>query len=197
SPDDQLVPADDPDPDSPAPKPKRKVPAMLIAVIDHAIFARGYALPGERHYIEGIGPVPVALLEELVTQDAFLAAVVIKGTDIARAVHMGRYPTALQRTALHVRDPHCVIPGCEQSEHLEIDHIPEYAQTHHTTLPELARECQLHHDQRTYQGAVLSGSPGNWHWQPPPHEGPFQPPPPGWTGGPFDDQPATTPGPGP
>jgi len=179
----------------PASKPKRRLPATVIAVIDHAIFERGHALPGERHYIEGIGPVPVSVFEELM-QDAILAAVITKGTDIARAVHLGRHPTALQRTALHVRDPHCVIPGCEQTEHLEIDHIPEYAQTHHTTLPELARECQLHHDQRTYQGATLTGSPGDWHWQPPPPEGPFPTAPPGWTGGPFDDQPTTT-GPSP
>ena len=179
-----------------ATEPKRRLPAMVIAVIDHAIFARGYALPGERHYIEGIGSVPVSVLEELM-QDATIAAVVTKGVDIASVVHLGRFPTALQRTALHVRDPHCVVPGCEQTEHLEIDHIPEYAQTHHTTLPELARECQLHHDQRTYQGAILTGGPGDWHWRPPPHEGPFQPPPPGWIGGPFDDQPTTTPGPSP
>lgn len=170
---------------------KQKLPAMVVAVIDHEVFQRGYALPGERHYIEGIGPVPVAHLEELM-RDAFIAAVVMKGTDPRRVVHMGRHPTALQKTVLHVRDPECVIPGCEQDQHLEIDHIPEFEKTRHTTLSELARECAHHHDQRTYQGAVLTGSPGNWRWQPPPFEGQFDKPPPGWVGGPFDDQPQPT-----
>jgi hypothetical protein len=176
---------------------RHKQPAMVIAVIDHAIFERGYALPGERHYIEGIGPVPVTWIEQLMN-DAFIAAVVTKGTDIASVVHLGRFPTALQKTALHVRDPKCVIPGCEQTEHLEVDHVPDFSQTHHTTLPELARECALHHDQRTYQGAVLTGGPGNWHWQPPradgPFDGPFDGPSEGQTAapaGPFDDAPTT------
>ena len=174
--------------------PRQRLPAMVIAVIDHAVFERGYALPGERHYIEGIGSVPVAHLQELM-QDALIAAVVMKGSDVGRAVHLGRYPTALQKTALHIRDPECVIPGCEQDQHLEVDHIPEFNQTHHTTLPELARECPHHHDERTYKGAVLTGGPGRWHWQPPPFEGQFEKPPPGWIGGPFDDQPGAAPAP--
>lgn len=172
----QQLLASDSDEAGPA-KSNTKLPAMVIAVIDHAVFERGFALPGERHYIEGIGSVPIQHIEELM-QDALIAALVMKGSDVGRGVHLGRHPTALQRTALHVRDPECVIPGCEETEHLEIDHIPEWNQTHHTTVTELARECSLHHDQRTYQGAILSGGPGNWEWQPPRTDGPFDDPPP-------------------
>ncbi|HLI54569.1 MAG TPA: HNH endonuclease signature motif containing protein [Acidimicrobiales bacterium] len=99
-------------------------------------------------------------------------------------------------TALRVRDPRCVVPGCDSTEGLEVDHIPEWEQTHHTTLDELARECAFHHDQRTYQGATLTGGPGHWHWTPPP-PGPFDDPP---RPGPFDQPrpslPEEPPGPG-
>jgi hypothetical protein len=166
----------------PPPRPERRArrvgpPAMVIAVIDHSALVRGYAEPGERSIIDGIGPVPVSTIEEMM-RDAFLAAVVTDGADIRSQVHLGRQPTAAQRTALIVRDPTCVIPGCDTTEGLEIDHVSGWVPTHHTTLDELARECGHHHDLKTYEGWVLSGGPGHWKWDPPPG---------GRRPGPFDD----------
>jgi len=91
---------------------KAKVPAKLIVVVDRQALLRGYPEDGERCEIEGFGPIPLAAAREIM-QDAFLAAVVTDGVDIRRVVHLGRHPTEMQRTALQVRDPCCVIPGCE------------------------------------------------------------------------------------
>lgn len=140
-------------------------------VVDYQALLRGHTEAGEVCYVEGLGAVPVAVARELM-KDAFVAAVLKDGVDIRRVVHFGRRPTRLQTTALRVRDPRCVVPGCEATEGLEVDHIPEWERTHHTTLDELARECAFHHDQRTYQGATLTGGSGHWQWTPPP-PGPF------------------------
>lgn len=56
------------------------------------------------------------------------------GTDIQAVSHMGRRVTARQRTALEVRDPCCVVPGCEVRDHLEIDHTTGIKQHGRTKL---------------------------------------------------------------
>src|SRR5579875_896087 len=164
----------------------RRVPVEVVVVVDYQALIRGHTQDGEVCYVEGFGPVPVAVARRFM-QDSFVAVVLKNGVDIRKVVHLGRRPTRMQMTALRVRDPRCVVPGCESTEGLEVDHIPEWEHTHHTTLDELARECAFHHDQRTYQGATLTGGPGHWHWTPPPPRtlreppptGPIPPPPPG------------------
>ena len=44
--------------------------------------------------------------------NAFLAAIVTKGTEITKVVHLGRKFTSEQRTALQWRDPICARKGC-------------------------------------------------------------------------------------
>ena len=165
--------------DSPLARRARRVgpPAMVIAVIDHAALVRGSAEPGESSVMDGIGPVPVLTIEQMM-QDAFLAAVVKEDSDIRSVVHLGRDPTAVQRTALIVRDPTCVVPGCDVRSNLEIDHVTGWVPTYRTTLNELARLCRHHHDLKTYEGWRLAGVPGRWQWDPPPG---------GHRPGPFDD----------
>ena len=55
--------------------------------------------------------------------DAFLAAVVTDGVDVRAVAHLGRQVTAHQRTALLIRDPECVVPGCHTRWPLETDHV--------------------------------------------------------------------------
>jgi len=152
----------------------RRLRVEVIAVIDIAALARGYTQGEERCYIEGVGPVPVSVVKDMAA-NACLAAVLTNGVDIRSVVHLGRHPTRLQKTALRVRDPHCVVPGCDVTENLQVDHCPEWEKTRHTTLDELARECAFHHRQRTYDGAALGGTPGDWKWIPP-LPGPFDDP---------------------
>jgi hypothetical protein len=116
--------------------------------------------------IEGVGPIPVATAKAL-AQDAILAALITDGTDIKTVSHLGPSVTAKQRTALEVRDPCCVVPGCEVKDHLEIDHITGREGEGARTIDNLCRICPYHHDLKTYQGWKLTGGPGNWKFEPP------------------------------
>ena len=138
----------------------------VTVVVDHAALTRGHSQPGERCQIAGVGPVPVAVAKAMMA-DAFLAAVVSDGVDVSTVAHLGRQPTAHQRTALEVRDHECVIDGCHVSDGLEIDHVDGWAITGITKLDRLARLCKWHHHQKTYEGWQLTGTPGHWQWNPP------------------------------
>ena len=167
---------------------QRRVPTKVVVIVDREVLLRGYALDGETCEIQGFGPVPVAVAR-MIMGDSFLAAVVTDGVDIRSVVHLGRYPTEMQKTALAVRDRCCVVPGCGRTDRLEAHHIPDFERTRHTTLDELAYLCPQHHHDVTYRGATLSGGPGNWRWTPPPPHGPFEGAPEGMDScaGPFDD----------
>jgi hypothetical protein len=153
-----------------------RVPKEVIAVIDHAALVRGHVEGEERSYIDGVGPVPVSTIVRMIaSDDPFLAAVVADGTDICAVCVAGRTVTRKQKMALMVRDRHCVVPGCDVDQGLEIDHFPPFEQSQHTRVDELRRLCAHHHDQITYWGAALTGRPGHWVWTPPP-PGPFDDP---------------------
>jgi hypothetical protein len=93
--------------------------------------------------------------------------------------HLGRRPTAHQRTALVVRDPECVVPGCHVRVGLEIDHVDPWCATRVTKLDRLARLCRFHHAQKTHEGYRLEGGPGHWGWlRPDGTEAAPRPPPP-------------------
>ena len=78
--------------------------------------------------------------------------------------HLGRRPTAHQRSALEVRDPECVVSGCHVRVGLEIDHVEPWSTTRVTKLDALARLCRFHHAQKTHEGYRLEGGPGHWRW---------------------------------
>ncbi len=140
--------------------------------IDHTAFTRGHTEPGETCEIIGVGPIPVTVAKAL-SVDAFYAAVITRGVDIVNIAHLGRAVTAEQRTALQLRDPTCVIPGCTTSTGLEIDHTTSatgWADTRRTTLDQLARLCHHHHQQKTHHGYTLTRTPNHWHWRPPPNQ---------------------------
>jgi hypothetical protein len=123
--------------------PSRRADVKTVIRIDHTAFTRGHVEPGETCEIIGVGPIPVSVAEAL-SVDAFYAAVITRGVDIVNVAHLGRAVTAEQRTALQLRDPTCVVPGCTTSAGLEIDHTTSatgWADTRRTTLDELARLC--------------------------------------------------------
>jgi hypothetical protein len=151
--------------------PGGRTPATVIVRIDHAALVRGARTADECCEIDGIGPVPISTVRAMMT-DAFLAAVVTDGIDIHSVVHLGRAVTATQRTALVVRDPTCVVPGCDVRRGLEIDHVEGWSATRVTTIDALARLCHHHHFQKTYEGWKLCGRPGRWRWLPPPGHAP-------------------------
>jgi hypothetical protein len=138
------------------PRPKG-ADAKVIVLIDHAALVRGHTHAGETCEIDGVGPVPVSVVREMMA-DAFLAAVVTDGIDVYRVAHIGRDPTAVQRTALQVRDRTCANTGCGARYPLEVDHVEPWAATETTRLDDLARLCPHDHDLKTYEGWRLVGS---------------------------------------
>ena len=161
-------PDDDPDRTGTA-KPRRSAdPKALIRVrVDLEALLRGHAIVGETCSIPGVGAVPVALVRELLGE-ALLELVIKRGTDVTTVVSDSRYVRKALRIALEERDPICVVPGCDRSDPLEIDHWRVDFSAHGpTSIENLARLCPFHHDQKTYRGWVLEGGPGHWKFTKP------------------------------
>src|SRR5206468_6031727 len=85
--------------------------------------AAGYPVGDETCELVGYGPVAVSALHDMIdTGDPFLAAVVTKGQEVLGVAHLGRRPTAHQRSALEWLNPECTVLGCGVVSRLEIDH---------------------------------------------------------------------------
>ena len=118
--------------------------AKIIVRIDHTALRRGHAVEGETCEIAGIGPVPVATVREWMG-DAFLAAVLTKGDDVQKVVHLGRKFRSTQRTALQWQNPICARKGCANRLGLEYDHFEDWATTHTTRVGAAKRFCHPCH----------------------------------------------------
>jgi hypothetical protein len=97
--------------------------------------------------------------------------VVTDGVDVTTVCTLGRSVPASLKAALVERDRCCVVPGCDATQHLEIDHwrIP-FAEGGPASLDNLARLCRHHHTLRTHRGFTLTKEGGTWYWHPP-HRG--------------------------
>jgi len=155
--------------------PSEPPPATVMVRVDLEALRRGTALPGELCSIDGQGPVPVAVVKNLMN-DAFLAVVFVEAGDIKAISHLGRNINAQLRTALVFRDRGCVVPGCGVLYSLEIDHVISRAEGGLTDLPNLALLCHHHHHLKTYDGWVLqrngpSDQDPRWSFRPQPEFG--------------------------
>lgn len=133
--------------------------------VDAEALQRGHVAGGELCEIVGVGPVPVATVEELLPS-AFVKVVIHKGVDVLNVTHVGRTMSAPLDTALAERDQTCRVPGCDVSRGLEAHHYKgDFAQTGVTSLACVALVCARHHDLITYSGHVLGGGPGKWWYR--------------------------------
>jgi hypothetical protein len=139
--------------------------AQVTVHVDAAALERGEVAPGERCEIGG-APVPVEVARAYMSEGV-VSAVLRDGADIAAVAHFGRTINARLRTALLARDPQCVVPGCNETKGLEIDHVVPFAQGGPTALANLARLCRHHHRLKTLKGWTLSGGHGEWRFDPP------------------------------
>jgi hypothetical protein len=142
--------------------------AKIIVRVDHSALIRGRVEGDEVCEIAGIGPVAVSVVRDWM-RDAFVAALLTKGTDIRSVVHLGRRFTALQRTAQEWRDPECCVLGCHRSGRLERDHRHDWADTHETRLDSSDRLCSIHHRQKSVDGWMLEPGAGKRRLVPPDH----------------------------
>lgn len=153
-------------PGSTRPGARSVAAATITFLVDAEAFHRGQLIDGERCELAGVGPVPLAMVERYVGRSR-IDLVVTRGVDVASVVSLGRTIPRALRVALEVRDPSCVVPGCDTSSPLEIDHIVPFAEGGPTQLSNLCRLCAHHHDLKTYRGWTIRGGPGAWEWRPP------------------------------
>jgi len=122
--------------------------AKIIVRVDLDALLRGRSLDGDTCEIAGLGPIPVSIVREWM-DNAFLAAVVTRGTEITKVVHLGRRFTSEQRTALQWRDPVCARKGCTNRLGLQYDHFEDWAHTHTTRVGAGRRFCTACHRLKT------------------------------------------------
>ena len=97
--------------------------------------------------------MPVATVREWMG-NAFLAAVLTKGDDVQKVVHLGRKFRSTQRTALQWQDPVCARKGCSNRLGLEYDHFEDWATTHTTRVEAAKRFCHGCHQLKSRGWAV-------------------------------------------
>lgn len=141
-------------------------PELLLRV-DAEALRRGEVADGELCEIAGIGPVSVGVARSMLGE-ALWTLLVTSGTDIRTVTATTRVIPRKVRNALLLRDCACVVPGCGETDDLEIDHwTRDFAWHGATELDNLARVCRVHHAMKTRTGWQLLGGPGRWVWLPP------------------------------
>ncbi|MDE3085520.1 MAG: DUF222 domain-containing protein [Acidobacteriota bacterium] len=145
---------------------RSRSPQLVLHVSAEGL-RRGVLEDGEWCEVPGVGPVPLHVADSL-AGDATLTVLARSGVDVRTVAYLGRtVPTDVCR-ALAGRDPTCVVPNCQVTVGLEIDHwkVP-FSQGGPTALWNLCRLCKFHHRLKTYEGFRLAGGPGRWEWFPP------------------------------
>jgi hypothetical protein len=123
--------------------------------VDFETLFRGYAAEGEVCEIAGFGPVPVSVVNEILSHpDTFLAAVILKGQKVCGVAHLGRRPTATQVSGLQWLYPTCAVEGCSAMAR-QWDHREDWHKTHTTPFDGIDGLCNHHHDKKTYEGWAL------------------------------------------
>jgi hypothetical protein len=152
----------------PAGRVRKPTPTKIVVRLDWDALVRGFPIEGEVCEIAGIGPVPLSVVRAMMASgDAFLAAVVTKGVDVASVIHLGRRPTVYQGTALDWLAPTCTTEGCNATARLETDHRVDWAKTKITLLRWLDRLCEHCHITKTRLGWALVDGHGTRPLVPP------------------------------
>jgi hypothetical protein len=143
-------------------------PIRVMVRVDLDALLRGVALEGELCEIAGYGPVPVAVVEDVVaTENPFTVGVLTKAQALVGVYHHGRHPNAYQRSALDFLYPTCAAEGCSSRDGLQYDHRLDYAKTHFTLFDLLDRLCRHHHGKKTRDGWALVEGNGKRAFVPP------------------------------
>jgi hypothetical protein len=140
---------------------------MVIVHVAYEALHRNALADGDVCEIAGIGPVPLDVAQSLAA-DSILRVLVTKGGQpMAVTPGVRTIPRAL-RILLESRDRTCVVPGCDVSRGLQVDHRKPFAQLGPTDLDNCGLLCKLHHDRKTYLGYRLERhADGSWTFTPP------------------------------
>ncbi|MEI7859747.1 MAG: hypothetical protein WCI26_07925 [Acidimicrobiales bacterium] len=166
---DHLVDPEDPDggEDGTARRrTSRSSRARVHVRIDLDALRQGSVGPGQMCEIPGVGPISVQTAKEIMG-DAITTLFITNGIDVPAICNLGRHIPAAISAALLERDPICVVPGCDRSDHLQVDHCHlDYAKGGATEWWNLVRICQHHHLLKTTKRFRLEGRPGEWRFVP-------------------------------
>ena len=129
--------------------------AKVLIRVDLEALLRGRPASDEVCEVAGFGPVPVSVVDELLRRgDTFWAAVITRGQAICGIAHLGRRPTAFQRSALEWLYPTCAREGCS-ARVLQWDHRIDWSKTHVTVFDLLDGLCPHDHALKTSEGWAL------------------------------------------
>ena len=129
--------------------------AKVLVRVDLEALLRGRPIEDEVCEVAGFGPVPVSVVEDLLSRgDTFWAAIITRGQAICGVAHLGRRPTAYQRSALEWLYPVCGAEGCS-TRVVQWDHRVDWAKTHVTVFDLLDGLCVHHHRLKTAEGWAL------------------------------------------
>jgi 5-methylcytosine-specific restriction endonuclease McrA len=113
--------------------------------------------------------VPVSVVRDAVTDDAFVKAVITDGVTISTVKHFGRRMSAELRTALELGAPPafegavCVEDGCDRRYGLELDHVDPVAHGGMSSYENLKFRCGPDHwakTERDRRAGLLDGNRG-------------------------------------
>jgi hypothetical protein len=140
---------------------------MVIVHVAYEALLRNALGDGDVCEIAGIGPVPLDVAQSLAA-DSILRVLVTKGGQpMVVTPGVRTIPRAL-RLLLEARDRTCVVPDCDVSRGLQVDHRKPFAQFGPTDLDNCGLLCKLHHDMKTYLGYRLKRhAHGSWTFTPP------------------------------
>jgi hypothetical protein len=140
----------------------------ILARIDAAAFRRGHTQAGETCEIDGLGPVPVAVLRQFLP-DAAIKIIITNGVDIFNVTNFSRRATARQQIVLDWIGAHCTNLGCPNTRNLQVDHRVPWAEIHLTELVNLDPYCPPCHYLKTHQGWAPEPGTGRRRLLPPDH----------------------------
>ena len=147
---------------------KRRARPVLRARFDLPAYVRGRTQAGEICEIEGVGPVPVSVIERLAREHPIVDVVLTQGRDVTRIAHLGRSGDTYLKAAIEWRDPYCRIDGCAATDGLEIHHTTRVTDGGISSMDTEVRVCGHHHDLITHRGYRLDGSHRQgWRLEPP------------------------------
>ncbi len=143
-------------------------PVKLLLRVDYDTFLRGAPIDGETCELVGYGPISMSAVRQLLeVGDPFVAAILTKAERIVGVAHLGRKPTAYQKTALEWLYPSCAALGCPHQARLQTDHRIEWSKTHFTMFDLLDQLCERDHWLKTHEGWSLVPGVGKRPFVPP------------------------------
>jgi hypothetical protein len=143
-------------------------PAKLLVRVDATALRRGHSIAGETCEIDGLGPVPVASLRDLLPQAA-IDLIVTNGENVFNVTNLARRSNAHQQTVLDWIGGQCSRKGCGATRHLQIDHRIDWATVKITELANLDWLCPRCHALKTHKGWKLVDGRGRRRMVPPDH----------------------------